>query len=59
VVPNLTYPRQTITVVKMGNFMIHGNGIPGYEVNKSREKLDSQQILHTSAWYIDRKRGRE
>lgn len=39
--PNLTYPRQTMTIVKMGIFLIHGIGIPGYEVNESREELDS------------------
>ena len=41
VAPNLTYPRQTMTIVKMGIFLIHGIGIPGYEVNESREELDS------------------
>lgn len=40
-VPNLTHPRQTMTIVKMEFFMINGNGIPVYEVNKSREELDS------------------
>jgi hypothetical protein len=48
-----------MTIVKMGNCMIHGNGFPGYEVNESREELVSyQEPLHTCAWYIDRMRGK-